>query len=541
LTKHDRFVRALAISFAVLIPALAFFTHLATLGLIGPDEPRYAWIARAMAETHDWVTPRLYGQPWFEKPALFYWLAGIGFRFLKSAEIAARLPSALAALAATLAIAWIALKQYGERIAWTTLVIFPTTVAAIGFARAATPDMLFTASLACTMACAAGILRRDGLLRGLNGAAAPVSSARKDSARFVLFGASLGAATLAKGPAAIVLAGGSLLLWAAWAGNVKELRRFFHPLAIAAFAIVALPWYVICAARNPGFLREFLFRHNVERFLTPEFQHHQPFWYFGSILLMALLPWTILLVPAGAEGLRLWREKSWRNSPGFFLACWAVFPIVFFSLSQSKLPGYILPAIPQIAVLLAVSTDRWIDRRPWTSRYILIAAGLVLWAILYFFVRDYGQFIPEFFRFDVLVLEFLVFFLVSTGPIATTPRISIGLISMSVIFVLAIGGVALSITNPPLSARPLLPTRGWFMTNRRATIAVYRVHRNWQYGLNFYFGRELPEWTPAFPGGALVFTSPEGAEELSKQTMVTSAIAYGNPPCVKMLIQNTGR
>src|SRR5580658_2160192 len=105
----------LLISSAII--AVCLFGHLGAIGLVGPDEPRYAFIARAMAQTHDWVTPRLYGQPWFEKPVLYYWIAGIGFRFLKSGEIAARLPSAIAALLAACAIGWFALKEYGERTA----------------------------------------------------------------------------------------------------------------------------------------------------------------------------------------------------------------------------------------------------------------------------------------------------------------------------------------------------------------------------------------------------------------------------------------
>ncbi len=122
--------------------------------------------------------------------------------------------------------------------------------------------------------------------------------------------------------------------------------------------VVALPWYVVCALRNPDFPRVFIFEHNFERYLTPIFQHPQPFWFFGPITLLALLPWTALLWPAAQDGLRLWREKSWRDSLGFFFACWAAFPILFFSFSQSKLPGYVLPAIPPLALLCAESVAR---------------------------------------------------------------------------------------------------------------------------------------------------------------------------------------
>ena len=173
---------------------------------------------------------------------------------------------------------------------------------------------------------------------------------------------SLGLGVLAKGPAAIILAGGAVAIWALATKSWRAAFRVAHPIAIAAFCVIALPWYALCAARNPDFLRVFLWQHNVERYATPMFQHRQPFWYFAPVALLALLPWTVLLWPTWREGLRLQREKSWAGSPGFFFACWAVCPIVFFSFSQSKLPGYILPAIPPLALLLrAIALHRAIS------------------------------------------------------------------------------------------------------------------------------------------------------------------------------------
>src|SRR6185437_6264864 len=158
---------------------------------------------------------------------------------------------------------------------------------------------------------------------------------------------------------AVVLAGGSVLLWALATRNWRAAFRLLHPLAILFFCIVSLPWYILCAYFNPDFFRTFILLHNFERYLTPVFQHRQPFWFFIPITLLALLPWTVLLWPAASKGLDLLRAKSgnpkaWRCSPGLFFACWAVFPIIFFSFSQSKLPSYILPAIPAIALLCAI-------------------------------------------------------------------------------------------------------------------------------------------------------------------------------------------
>src|ERR1700722_1819117 len=181
---------------------ICLFSGLGAVGLLGPDEPRYAWIARAMAETGHWITPRLYGQPWFEKPVLYYWAAAVGFRLNLPAEWAARLPSAFAALAAAISVGWLAWNLYSdsEDLAWNPAVlaplIFSTSVAAIGFARAATPDMLFSASIALAMASAATIVYRAG---GLQGIVRDIPfTPQRDGLPCALFGLFLALAVLAK-------------------------------------------------------------------------------------------------------------------------------------------------------------------------------------------------------------------------------------------------------------------------------------------------------------------------------------------------------
>src|SRR5262252_267988 len=150
------------ISWAVLIAItlyICYFSHLDAIGFVGPDEPRYAWIARDMAETGDWITPRLYGRPWFEKPPLLYWGGAIFFRLLPNQpEIAARLPSAISALLATLALAWLAWQLYGPDRARWLLLLLPTSVGMIGFSHACATDMPFAGTLTVSLVCAAVIL-----------------------------------------------------------------------------------------------------------------------------------------------------------------------------------------------------------------------------------------------------------------------------------------------------------------------------------------------------------------------------------------------
>ena len=140
----------------LLLPAalmlVCFFAGIGAMGLSGPDEPRYAAIARNMARTGDWITPRLNGQPWFEKPALYYWLAGAAYRVFGEGELAMRLPSVLGAILATLAATWAALRAYGLDAARLTLLMLPVTVGLISFSHSAAADMLFAALLAATAA-----------------------------------------------------------------------------------------------------------------------------------------------------------------------------------------------------------------------------------------------------------------------------------------------------------------------------------------------------------------------------------------------------
>ena len=519
---------------------ICLFGNLGAIGLVGPDEPRYAWIARAMATTGDWVTPQLYGQPWFEKPILYYWAAAFGFLLRFPAEWAARFPSAVAAFAAAIAIGWLGWKHYGDEGGFATCpaliapLIFSASVAGIAFARAATPDMLFSASLALAMACAAGALRHSNALR-----ASPPETQRtsESGAKYLIFfGMFLGLGVLAKGPAAILLAGGAIGLWALATKQWRVAFRLAHPIAIGAFCLVALPWYVVCAIRNPDFLRVFIFEHNFQRYLTPVFQHVQPFWFFLPVTIAALLPWPVLLIPAAREGLRLWREKSFADSPGFFFACWAFFPILFFSFSHSKLPSYILPAVPPLALLCAVAAARQLRKSRTIS--LLLAAGMALvWLVAAVAILHYVARLPQAMLDEAPLLLtakilFAIALLVSVVLIACAYRQKLG----AVIAICALTTVAAVIfTNvrvlPALD--PFFSAR-WHRSflaqdEHPERIFTYRLKRSWDYGLAFYFGRALPEWSPGDPDPALVLTSRDGLHEMEQHGRFRGSLDESSP------------
>jgi 4-amino-4-deoxy-L-arabinose transferase-like glycosyltransferase len=330
-----------------------------------------------MMETHDWVTPRLYGRPWFEKPPLFYWAAGLSFKWFGVSEAAARLPSAICALLVTLAMAWLALRLYGAETARWVLLLLPTTVGMVGFSHAAATDMPFSGMLSIAMVCATVIL---GLTRNENTPILP----RTPWLALLLFGAFLGLAVLAKGPAAILLSGGAVFFWALFTKRRSDALRLFHPAAIISFCATALPWYIRCARRNPDFVRIFIIEHNFKRYLTPEFQHVQPFWFYLPVLLVALLPWTALFLWSAVHGvISLFRTRRLKEST-CLLICWAGFCVLFFSVSQSKLPGYLLPALPAVGLILAHALTSTARIPRWLLRVALWLFSLLLFLPLAF-------------------------------------------------------------------------------------------------------------------------------------------------------------
>jgi 4-amino-4-deoxy-L-arabinose transferase-like glycosyltransferase len=461
---------------------VCLFSGLGVLGLVGPDEPRYAAIARAMADTHDWVTPRLWGTPWFEKPVLYYWLAGIAMRIFGVGEFAARLPSALAALLAVAAIKWAALRSYGLGAAWFSLLMLPASVAMIGFSRAAGPDMLFAGLLTAAMAVACEMLQKP----------------RPGPILRIAFGFFLGAAVLAKGPAAIILAGGATLMWAAIYRQWRAPFRFLHPLIIVVFCATALPWYVLCALRNPDFLRVFIWQHNFQRYLTPVFEHRQPFWFFGYILLLAVFPWILFLGAALFGAISRLKDRAAPESIDAFFACWALFPVLFFSLSQSKLPGYILPAIPPLFILLgqwvssamALKTKSVLRALGWTGGLFLLAVIPLATAI----VRGVNKMPPGYVPVESVV--FLIGIVIVALVLKSRPREALLFVALFATVTVAIANFdVLPGLNNQFSARPLAvkilktdPSGG--------NVAVYRLPRAWEYGMNFYMNRDLPEWAP---------------------------------------------
>jgi 4-amino-4-deoxy-L-arabinose transferase-like glycosyltransferase len=500
---------AARIGWAVLVLAtlyICYFSHLGAIGFVGPDEPRYAWIARDMAETGDWVTPRLYGKPWFEKPPLFYWGAAICFKVFGVSETAARLPSAISALLATLALAWLAWRLYGQETARWLLLLLPTSVGMIGFSHAAATDMPFSGMLTISMVSAAIIL---GLTRNEDSPILP----RTPWLALILFGFFLGLAVLAKGPAAIILSGGAVFFWALFTKRWRDALRLAHPAAIAAFCLTALPWYILCARRNPDFIRIFIVEHNFKRFLTPEFQHIQPFWFYAPVLLLALLPWTVSFARIAGGAGRLSRLDDWLNSPSLFFICCALFPVLFFSLSKSKLPGYILPAIPPLGLLMAENASLRLRKVLPGDRWIRVTSGVTFILLGIFGMLQVERTPLEWPALAVGIGGFTILFL---RDLRFGLTIGVG----AVVFAIAssLTGNTREVLDGRYSSRsaPKAAQIVWNDYSPERT-STYKLTRSFQYGLNFYFHRELPEWLPGRPAPGWVFAPASEEGELRDQ------------------------
>src|SRR5579864_4815016 len=294
-----------------------YFFGLTRTGLLGPDEPRYAAIGKAMADTGDWVTPRLWGEPWFEKPALLYWMTAAGFRAGLDPDLAPRLPVAIASVAFLIYFFVALRREFGDRAAFYATVILGTSAGWLAFSRVAVTDLPMSAALAAAML--------------------PVMSGRGR----VFAGVLLGAAVLGKGLVPLALFLPALWFWR------KRPRDLLVLLAVAV--AVAAPWYILVTLRNGApFLEEFFWKHHFERFLTGALQHERPFGFYVPVLIAGLFPWSPLL-------LLLYEKREHIDARIVFLLIWFAWGFLFFSISRNKLPGYLLPLLPADAALIGIA------------------------------------------------------------------------------------------------------------------------------------------------------------------------------------------
>ena len=330
-----------------------FVWRLGNTGLVDETPPLFAASARAMAETGDWLIPRVNGLPRYDKPPLIYWAMGLLYALPGQEQWnplgtwAARLPSALASISVMLGLAHTLMRwpQGGPRPALTALgaaLAFALSPLILLWSRIAASDALFSACVAwslllCWQAYA------DGQRRWWPGWVA------------------LGLAVLTKGPVAVVLVGLVLLLFGWLQRDLGGLARRLRPVrGLVIAAVMTIPWYLAAVAvEGQPFVRSFFGYHNLQRFTEVVNHHLQPWWFFGVVLVIASLPATPLLLLGLAQVVRRWREPLPASlSLQRFAACWLVAVLVFFTAAATKLPSYWIPATPAAGLLIALAAQQ---------------------------------------------------------------------------------------------------------------------------------------------------------------------------------------
>jgi 4-amino-4-deoxy-L-arabinose transferase-like glycosyltransferase len=322
---------------ALLALALVWFGTIDYRKLVKPDEGRYAEISREMALSGDWVTPRLNGLKYFEKPPLQYWATAVAFEAFGPAEWTARLWTALTGFLGVLLAGFTARRLFGPTAALYAVAILASSLLYLTMAHVNTLDMGLSFFL--EVAICGFLLAQDGNRRWMLAA-----------------WAGLALAVLSKGIVALVLTGGTLVLYSLLSRDWTPWRRFEFLRGLPLFLLIAAPWFIAVSLANPEFPRFFFIHEHFERFLTTSHRRTAPGWYFVPILLLGALPWTSMALQALPQA---WAKRA---IPEFqarrFLLLWCLVVFAFFSVSQSKLPSYILPLFPALALLLADFLNR---------------------------------------------------------------------------------------------------------------------------------------------------------------------------------------
>jgi 4-amino-4-deoxy-L-arabinose transferase-like glycosyltransferase len=336
--------------------AVVFFYGLGRLPFVGPDEPRYAEVAREMYATGDWITPRLGGIKWFEKPALTYWLLAAGYTLFGENEFGARFGVAAVSTFGALLLYFFGRRARSARFGYLSAAALVTCGLWPGFARGVTCDLPLTVAIETAL---------------LSFFLWESKESETGAGRlWYVFCFALGLATLAKGLVGVVLPmmiiAPYLILTGAWK---SLLRPRLIILGALIFLGTAAVWYAPVIARNGReFIDEFFVGHHFRRYLSNKYHHPQPFYFFPLVVVAGSFPWSFhLLSSVGQTFVCLWRGQAKVRQTkvrpidrlNLFLLLWIVAPIVFFSFSWSKLPGYILPVFPAVALMVGRELERW--------------------------------------------------------------------------------------------------------------------------------------------------------------------------------------
>ena len=323
-------------AFLLALVLIVWFGTLDYRNLVRPDEGRYAEIPREMAASGDWLTPRLNGLKYFEKPALQYWATAAAYKVFGEHHWTARLWSALTGFAGLLLAWFTARRLWGEPAGRYAALVLASSFLYAAIAHINTLDMGVTFFMFLGLA---GFLlaHREGADDGDN------------RLWMHVVWAALALSVLSKGLIGLVLPGAVLVTYTLIQRDFAMWKRLHFLTGLPLFFAIAAPWFIAVSYANPEFFNFFFIHEHFERFLTKGHKRYQPWYAFIPILAFGILPWLLMLFPALG---RAWQAEPGRFQPKRFLLVWAVFIFVFFSASSSKLPSYILPIFPALALMI---------------------------------------------------------------------------------------------------------------------------------------------------------------------------------------------
>jgi 4-amino-4-deoxy-L-arabinose transferase-like glycosyltransferase len=324
----------LLVAAAFLVAAVMLFSGLGSLALMQPDEGRNAEVAREMAVSGSWLVPTLEGLPYLDKPAAYFAAVAVSLRVFGVNEWGARMPSALCGLLILILIYAFARRYYDPVTGALAVVVVATSPMVFSFSRIVIMDIALAVCVAAAIL--AAFIAEEGESPDRRWHAAGAAAA--------------GLGMLVKGPVGALVPAAVLAAFFWWDGRKQALRRVFAPRNAAIVLGLFLPWFAALVYAHPEFAHYGLIEETFNRFFTPTFNRGQPFWYFGPVLLVSFFPWTLLLVPMT---IALWPARARLTRADRLFIAWAIVVMVFFSLSRTKQPGYILTGVVACGVCVA--------------------------------------------------------------------------------------------------------------------------------------------------------------------------------------------
>jgi 4-amino-4-deoxy-L-arabinose transferase-like glycosyltransferase len=417
-----------------------------------------------MAHSGDWVTPRLWGIPWFEKPALLYWMTATAFKAGLDEDLAPRLPVAILSAGFLIFFFFALRREFGERTAVYATAILATSAWWLAFSHSAVPDLPMSATYAAAMLLAMRLVFSDE--------PSPLWVA-------ITAGVLLGLSVLAKGLGPL-----ALFLPAVWLLR-RKLRDLF--LLLAMTVLIAAPWYALVILRQgQPFVDEFFWKQTFGRLASHALAHERPFWFYLPVLIAGLFPWSPLLAI-------LFDKRVYQDRRAVFLAIWSAWVLIFFSIFINKLPGYVLPLFPALAALLGMALMQ-AEQRSSKMIWSLGACGVLFW-----FIPAIEDLLPRALQSGLsrthiqLPFAWIVPALLLGLSCALLERNGRRYAAIALIASVAVVSVASLIWKVYPLMDMTASARGIWKSTVPAITCVTESNRSWLYGLNYYAGTDLPD------------------------------------------------